>query len=247
MADLRAFRTLGSNDWSTDSERGGETVKDGNPVERFLAGLLASGDYGPGAKLPTERAIAQRLGAGRSAIRNELARLEAQGRIVRLLGSGTYVSQDTPPAMAESLPALRGDASPQEIMEARVLIEPPLAGLVVANGKTADFERLEASMHRAEQATSLEEFEKGDGEFHQIIAEATHSRLVVAIYAMITEARDATDWGELKRRNSSAERRAAYERDHRDIYAALKARHQAGAEAALRAHLQRVRTNLFSP
>ncbi|HEY4200599.1 MAG TPA: FCD domain-containing protein [Devosiaceae bacterium] len=213
-------------------------------VDQHLEKLLASGRYGPGAKLPTERDLALELGEGRSAIRNSLARLEMQGRVVRMLGSGTYVSPDRK-AEAKKEVALVSDASPLEIMEARLLIEPRLAGLVAVNANAADFERIESCMRQAEAATSFEEFEHGDGAFHQAIADATHNGLMIAVYATISAARDHADWGELKRRSASSARRAAYETDHREIAKALKKRDQTAAEAALLSHLQRVRQNLL--
>ncbi len=47
-------------------------------------------DYYPGAKLPTERLYAQRLGVARQTLRSSLQRLEAEKRITREK-SGTYV------------------------------------------------------------------------------------------------------------------------------------------------------------
>jgi DNA-binding FadR family transcriptional regulator len=51
-------------------------------------------------------------------------------------------------------------------------------------------------------------------------------------------------WGDLKRRSGSAERRAAYQADHHQIVAALKARDPAAAVAAMRNHLARVSDHL---
>lgn len=46
----------------------------------------------PGERLPGERELAQRLGLGRQPLRALLRRLQADGRIVRRHGSGTYVA-----------------------------------------------------------------------------------------------------------------------------------------------------------
>ena len=67
----------------------------------------------------------------------------------------------------------------------------------------------------------------------------------VSIYGVVLEARADPLWGSLKRQAFTAERRAAYEDDHRRIVAAIKRRDAPAAQAAIRGHLGRVRANLF--
>lgn len=47
----------------------------------------------PGTKLPTERALAARLGVARGTLRQALARLESEGMVFRRQGDGTYVAE----------------------------------------------------------------------------------------------------------------------------------------------------------
>ncbi|QIB33993.1 FadR/GntR family transcriptional regulator [Ancylobacter pratisalsi] len=213
-------------------------------VQEFLNGAINSGAYAPGAKLPTERAIAEELGVPRSSVRDVLSVLESQGRVVRIIGSGTYVAKAEPTTQASASPTA-GDASPTEIMAARLIVEPRLAQLVVLNAKAADFERMEECNRHAEAADDFEAFEHWDAALHQAIAEATHNPLMVAIYGTITSAREFAEWGELKRLSITPERRDAYRLEHREIVAALRARDARLAEAALTRHLLRVRRNLL--
>jgi len=213
-------------------------------VQDYLNGAIGSGAYPEGAKLPTERALAEELGVPRSAVRDVLSVLEAQGRILRIIGSGTYVARRPASLPASAVPSA-SDASPTEIMAARLIFEPRLAQLVVMNAKAADFERMEECNRRAEAADGFEEFEHWDAALHQAIAEATHNPLIVAIYATITAARELAEWGELKRLSITAERRDAYRQEHREMVAALRARDGRTAEAVLTAHLLRVRRNLL--
>jgi GntR family transcriptional regulator, uxu operon transcriptional repressor len=53
---------------------------------------------GPGARLPTERQLAVDLGVTRSSVRHALAMLEAQGRISREVGRGTFLRDAPAPA-----------------------------------------------------------------------------------------------------------------------------------------------------
>ncbi len=121
-------------------------------------------------------------------------------------------------------------------MAARLIVEPRLAQLVAMNANAADFERMEECNRRAEAAEDFEGFEKWDAALHQAIAEATHNRLIIDIYATITAARDHAEWGDLKRMSITKERRDFYRQEHREIVAALRARDaqagRGGADAA---------------
>jgi DNA-binding FadR family transcriptional regulator len=214
-------------------------------VQNFLQQAITSGSYRPGAKLPTERDLSERLGVPRSAVRDALSVFEAQHKVVRIIGSGTYVAQQDE---SVALGAVRrsSDASPTEIMAVRLAVEPRMALLVVANATSRDFDRLADCNARGEAADGFEEFEHWDAALHQAIAEATHNRLMVSIYETITQARDQAEWGDLKRRSITAERRDQYRADHREIVAALRARDAKAGEAAMMRHLVRVRDNLLS-
>lgn len=58
-----------------------------------IRALLGSDGFMAGAKLPTERAIAELLGISRQTVRHAFARLERDGLVYRRQGDGTYVSQ----------------------------------------------------------------------------------------------------------------------------------------------------------
>jgi DNA-binding FadR family transcriptional regulator len=215
-------------------------------LDEALARLMAEPAYGPGARLPTERALAERYNVSRGAIRAALARIEGRGQIVRIMGSGTYVAKPPANAAADAVHTSGSrDASPQEIMEARMLLEPQMPALVVAHANGADIERIRAAMVAAEQAATLDEFELWDGRFHEAIAQATHNRLIIDIYQTVTSARNLTEWGELKRRNATQERRAEREAEHRALFQALYSRDATKAEAALTEHLKKVSRNLL--
>lgn len=214
-------------------------------LEDALEKLMAEPAYGPGARLPTERALAERLNVSRGAIRAALARIEGRGQIVRVMGSGTYVAEPATVGAPNAVTPDGRDASPQEIMEARMLIEPQMPGLVVAHANGADIERIRVAMHESEAAKTSDEFEIWDGRFHEAIAEATHNRLIIDVYQTVTAARNLTEWGELKRRNATDEQRAAREAEHRAIFTALQSRDAAAAEAALTEHLREVSWNLL--
>jgi DNA-binding FadR family transcriptional regulator len=59
-------------------------------VENSIRSLIASGDLGPGGRLPSERKLAADLGAGRTTVRLVLTRLESEGLVRSEHGRGYF-------------------------------------------------------------------------------------------------------------------------------------------------------------
>ena len=209
-------------------------------IRAFLLDAVAQGAVGPGGKLPTERELATRFALPRNTVRKTLAQLEAEGAITRHVGRGTYLA-DTGGYPADSV----SHTSPAELMEARMRLEPALAELIVTNATPADFERMEICLDRAERGATLDDFEVWDAALHQALAAATHNRFVTRVFDMATAVRHQTEWGKLKNRVVTPQRRLQYQDEHRAIVTALKARDAELARAAILAHLQHARRNLF--
>src|SRR6056297_1615381 len=96
-------------------------------VREHLISAIERGAYTSGSRLPTERELCEQLSVSRSAVRNALAVLEGEGRIVRIAGSGTYVAELDIDAAARGSSLV---TSPAQVMEARMTIEPQLSHLV---------------------------------------------------------------------------------------------------------------------
>jgi len=226
--------------------------------------------HGPGSRLPTERQLATELGVTRSSVRHALAMLEAQGRISREVGRGTFL-RDMPPAPASRGSAMTApvghysaqhgpaaavdgtatadgapaaDFAPADVMTIRRLLEPPAMSLVVAWATAADLEEMDRCLAGGDTAASYDEFEFWDLALHRCIMAASHSPLLAALYQDIEAARHGYVWGDLKRRSSSRENREQYQADHRAIVGALRARDSARAVEAMRVHLARVSGHL---
>ncbi len=211
-------------------------------VREYILEGIESGRFPPGFRLPTERALCDTLSVTRTTVRNALAVLEGEGLIVRAAGSGTYVAEKAS-NHAAGLGAII--TSPAQVMEARLAFEPQMAQLVAANGTAADFARFQECVQRGGSAERLEEFEYWDAALHEAIAEAARNPLIVTAYRLITQAREQGEWGELKRRSLTEERRRIYQQEHEAIVDALRRRDAAKAEDAIRTHLVRVRSNLL--
>jgi len=206
---------------------------------------LKSGTWRAGHRIPTERALCEQFGMGRSAVRRVLAQLKDAGLISQTVGSGTYVTEQA----ASLLPALAGaplaTTSPAELMEARMALEPAIVEMVVRHATPADFARMTQCCDQAERAATLDEFEHWDGLLHEVIAEAAHNSFIGTVFRLMNQARAQGEWGMLKRKSVTPERRAAYQQEHRALVAALRERDLATALALTREHLVHVRRNLL--
>ena len=210
-------------------------------LEQLRSGRLRAGD-----RLPTEREFAETWSIGRSVVRRVLSELKERGVITQAVGSGTYVSADAAERLqAGSAEAPAMETSPAELMEVRLLVEPVIMELVIRNATAADFLKMEECCARAEAAASLEEFEHWDGALHQAIADATHNNFTRSIFQLMNAVREQGDWGMLKKRSVTPERRAVYQREHRAIVEALKQRDMESAHESMRSHLVQVRRNMF--
>ncbi|MCW2718452.1 FadR/GntR family transcriptional regulator [Pseudonocardia sp.] len=209
-------------------------------VEQSLRALLDDGSFTPGAKLPTERALVERLAAPRSAIRRALDVLEEDGLVVRHVGRGTFLTDAS--QRSGTAPA---DTSPAEIMQVRLVMEPPVAALAARVATQADLDRITRCLQRGGDADGFEGFESWDARLHQAIAQAAHNGLLMSMFDVMNAARALPVWGSLKRRTSTPERRACYRAEHNAVVDALRDRDSSGAHDAMRAHLENVADNLL--
>ena len=250
------------------SPLGGNThAERGQRLAEVILSRSRQAGQGPGSRLPTERQLATDLGVTRSSIRHALAMLEAQGRISREVGRGTFLrdvpgSRTAPPHAADGRPgpgtgtaagppvalavdlARAADFAPADVMTIRRLLEPPAMMLVVAWATAADLEEMDRCLAGGDRAASYEEFETWDLALHRCIMSASHSPLLVALYQAIEMARHGHVWGDLKRRSASREHREQYQGDHRAIVGALRTRDSVQAVEAMRMHLARVSDHL---
>jgi GntR family transcriptional regulator, uxu operon transcriptional repressor len=203
--------------------------------------------YAPGGRLPTERSLAAEFGVTRTLVRHALAMLEAEGRISREVGRGTFLrpASGGGPALGVAAALAASEVSPADVMAARRLIEPQVLPLVVAWATPRDFDELRRCVAGGAGAESYEEFEVWDFALHHAIVAASRNQLLLVMYGVVETARQGEMWGNLKRRNDSRERRAAYQAEHVELVEALCARELERAVRVMDAHLARVHANLL--
>ena len=207
---------------------------------------LKSRQWRAGHRLPTERHFSEQFGLSRSTVRRVLLDFKRRRLITQTVGSGTYVTDHVQQALAELLPASTVQAtSPAELMAARLALEPSVIEMVIGSATAADFQRMDECNAQAEAAATLEDFEHWDAALHEAIADSAHNSFISSMFRLMNEVRAQGEWGVLKRRSATAERRLEYEHEHRALVSALKERDAAQARALCLAHLVHVRTNML--
>jgi DNA-binding FadR family transcriptional regulator len=203
---------------------------------------LISGKWVGGTRLPTERVLSKEFNIARSRVRRVLQLFEIDGRISRTVGKGTFVVEQS------SLGSIKNEdiekISPEDLIEARLIVEPNTAELLVRRASAVDIGALQNILDKAKQARSMAEFEEYDHMFHMALAQAAKNAYLVAMIARMQAVRQSRSWVAIRRRGLTANRQAFYQSQHEAILAALQARDSNGLRRVMREHLLSVRQNL---
>ncbi len=153
---------------------------------------IRRGDFGPGARLPSERELQEELGVGRLSLREALARLSALGVIRVEHGRGAFVQkQVNGEALNQALVPLfpeRSVKALQDLVDARALIEGELAALAAARRSKADVDRLRAVL---DQPGATRQSDSGlaelDYRFHREVAEVADNEFLAVMLEALSD------------------------------------------------------------
>ncbi|MGH2428128.1 MAG: FadR/GntR family transcriptional regulator [Candidatus Limnocylindria bacterium] len=208
-------------------------------VYSTLERLISSGQLPPGARLPSERDLAVSLGVSRNSVREAVHELELKRLVDRRAGRGTIVLD---PEKGVDHRSLLGELSAEdrnliEIMDFRLTIEPPMAGVAASRTTRRDLKRLEELLDQMEREDDPRQVAELDVAFHSAVARATQNPLLTRLHEV------SSRWLRTSRRRAlqSNRRRAASLAGHRRIYAALAARDADAARTAMIDHISQVR------
>jgi GntR family transcriptional regulator, transcriptional repressor for pyruvate dehydrogenase complex len=208
-------------------------------LRALIRALAAQGE----ARLPAERELAAQLGLGRRGVRRALEVLEAEGRIWRQQGKGTFLGA-RPGEPTEMARALGGQTNFYEVMEARLRLEPQLAFLAAIKASDAEVARMRALCTRIVELEDADARELWDGALHRQIARATGNRLLLGLFDVIDQIRQNDSWTELRERARRGRGTREYCEQHAAIVDAVAARDPGRAEAAMRRHIIALQQNL---
>lgn len=208
--------------------------------EQILSGRLRVGQ-----SLPPERELAATLRVSRTAVREALRALEAQGITTSLVGAGadagTRITSGMRRPLAKSirLHLALDTFAYDEIVDARIMCERQSATLAARHGTAAEFRRMEVVLRTMEaDHMRLEVFNGLDTDFHLIIAEMGHNRLVSDIASAIRQSLREPIRAASERMEDWQSFRLDLIRQHRRIADGILARDGARAADAMEAHIR---------
>jgi DNA-binding FadR family transcriptional regulator len=216
----------------------------GTEAVEVLRRLLESGRYPSQARLPPERALTQELGLSRRALRSALEVLEAEGRLWRQVGRGTFTGA-RPPEREEGISLVTAQTSPAELMEVSLWLEPVLARVAATRASRMEIDGLRYLLERSEPIRDPVTWDLWDTRIHRAIAEASHNGLMLSLFDSINAVRDQAAWTRLRSEATTPERFEELRRQHRVIVDAIAAQDPRAAETAMRRHLVSVQEALL--
>ncbi|MBB5022714.1 FadR/GntR family transcriptional regulator [Desulfurispira natronophila] len=202
--------------------------------------LILAGKLQPGQKLPPERELAANMGVSRPSLREAIHRLEAQGFVSHIQGSGTYVSSMTENAMGAAIDEYfkRGE-SIFDVVEMRKVLETWAAR--IAAERATDEEIVQMEEYLEEMRVACEQMQVGhepDANFHSTISYATHNVLFVHVMNTIHQWVEQVSYEVRSRMFQDPEHHTMLYRQHKAIFEAIRDRNVDGAGMAMLEHMK---------
>ena len=215
---------------------------------KVLTARIHEGTLKPGDRLPTEQDLIEEFSVSRTVVREAISSLRAAGLVASQQGVGAFVLQGdaTPPFRIDgtSLNLIKDVIA---VLELRAALESDAAALAAQRRAQSHLDAMREALDRMAQAIAAsEDAVAPDLDFHRTIAEATGNPHFTHLFSylgslMIPRARVQTfryfadDRSEYLRRVN---------REHEDIFQAIKRQDAETARSAMRLHLSNSRERL---
>lgn len=204
-----------------------------------LRALIESGKFAEGSRLPSERALAAELAAGRPAIREAIKVLCGLGVLESKRGSGTYLKAGR--TGAELVPRA-AEFGVFDLLEVRKMLEPRAAWLAATRASQQQMVDIENARSRLElRDRDWKVVARLDYELHASIFRGANNPVLLLIYEFLMS-RILGSPGERVRFPSDLQ---AMRDGHKAIVEAILKRQPDAAEKAMIDHLQSTGLNLI--
>lgn len=201
-----------------------------------LKGLVCGGIYGHGAKLPSERDLAEQLGVSRPSIREALRALAAMGVLETRHGSGAQVVETSVNLLKAPFEmfVLLEQPSVYELYEARELIEVFLAGRAAERRTEEDLAALKSALDEMrDNIQDVPSMTEANIRFHETLAAVAHQPVLESLMHCLQDGIRICIEATLP---GVTHGQVTYE-IHEEIYHAVKRRNPADAQRAMTIHM----------
>ena len=208
-----------------------------NQVFEQLRDRIMERTWLPGAKIPSENALAVALGVSRVSIREALYMLTSLGLLETRHGGGTFVREYSGEILFNPLLPMLTLDTPEilHVLEYRKIVEKGIMSLVVKRAGNAEIEELEDVFRSMEgHRNDSHAFAQADLSFHLALAKATGNPVVVKVNAVITDILKVSMYGIVDLLGTKDGLNY-----HRRILDAIKAQDGPLAESLMEEHVER--------
>lgn len=203
-----------------------------------LRELIDSAGYRHNDRVPPERQLCEMLGTTRNRLRGALAELEAQGRVWRQVGRGTFVGS-RPVLNLIDVTYLRDQIEPAQVVAVRFAIEPELSRLAARHASRSDRDQMRLCADRCRSAEDWRTYEAWDNNLHHAIARATRNQLFQYFFETLNSVRRSIVWGQPRATCKPAADYSSFT-EHDAIVAAIAARDDDLAGRMMHEHIRSV-------
>ncbi len=190
-------------------------------ADRVRAAILR-GELSPGSDLPGERDLAERLGVSRLTLRSAIARLEAEGLVRPVHGSGTRVLDFRETGGVDlvgylAAQAMEGGVVPfallRDLLELRRMVAVELVELVAERSSPEELSALRAQIEKQRQVVDdPQELVASDLHFARLLVRAGHNLALELLFNTVVRMIDQHPGLELAFRANAEGTLAVYSR-----------------------------------
>jgi GntR family transcriptional regulator, transcriptional repressor for pyruvate dehydrogenase complex len=141
---------------------------------------IVTGKLDQGARLPPERELAEQFGVSRVTVRDALRALEAMGLIEVRVGArgGAFVTVPSGSIVGQTMSdmMMMSAVTPEDIVEARLVVELGTVTLACARATEDDIVRMREHCERSTAAIAAKTYTREmSWDFHALVADAAHN------------------------------------------------------------------------
>ena len=204
-------------------------------VSEEIEKLIVLGEFKPGDRLPSEYELAQRLGVGRSTVREATKALVSRNILEVHRGNGTFVCEQT--GLVQDPLGLRFQPDKKrlglDLCEVRLMIEPAIAALAAQKATEEEIARMQALCDAIEEKVRRNEnYGALDQQLHTLWAACTRNAIMPNLVPILSQAIPL--FIDITKRALQMQSL----RTHQAVVDAIRARDSEAARQAMRVHLE---------
>lgn len=204
---------------------------------------IIAGDYQIGEQLPSEKELCAMFQVSRVPVREALSALELNGFVESIRGAGYYVTRVTP-----AVEDMIGEVEPQDIISARITLEPDIARRAAEMINDRQREELRDIIERFKEEAQQDIYTtRVDREFHLFLAKISGNTLYFMMMEMVFKSMEQRMWDLILRRTVATPKyRERNNQEHLNIaWAVLEGRAE-DAYTFMKEHMERLHERYWS-